>query len=162
MSTNFNDYEGEAVFVIGTEVLHDVGELVIYESFPELNEHLKLLSPFSEPNILVLHGILTSANYIPGEIGRHIYLLVQDPEDEEAGCIYETECRADINLLSGLISDIIAGNDCPYDNAAIDNIFILYGYELNTAYSVHEDEIDEEAIETCQKTAKQVKKVVTR
>lgn len=159
MSTNLNDYEGKSVFVVGTDALKDTGELAVYESFTDLNEHLKMLSPSSEPDILVLHGVLTSANYIPGEIGRHIYVLVQDPQDREAGCIYETECSRDINLLSEVISDTVAGNDCPCDNVTIDNVFILYGYELNTGYSVHEDEIDEEVIETCQNITEPVKEM---
>lgn len=159
MSTNLNDYEGKSVFVIGVDALQDAGELAVYESFTELNEHLKMLSPSSDPDILVLHGVLTSASYIPGEIGRHIYVLVQDPADKEAGCIYETECHKDINLLSSVVSDTIAGNDCPCDNVTIDDVFILYGYELNTGYSAPEDEIDEEVIEICQNIAEPVREM---
>lgn len=162
MSTNLHDYEGESVFVIGADALKDTGELAVYESFTDLNEHLEMLSPSSEPDILVLHGVLTSANYIPGEIGRHIYILVQDPEDRECGCIYETDCRGDIDLLSTVVLDTIAGDDCLYDNVTIGDVFILYGYELNTGYSVHEDEIDEEVIETCQNIAEPVKEMRVR
>lgn len=140
--------EGKNVFITGTDGMSDTGDITIYEEFEDLNEHLKLLSPVSETAIITLHGIITSAEYIPAEIGRHVYIIVQDPEDKEMGCIFETECNGDVDALSGLVSSIIITEiDTPYTGLTIDNISIVYGYELNLGYSVHEDEIDEEALE---------------
>jgi hypothetical protein len=36
----------------------------------------------------------------------------------------------------------------------IDDVFILYGHELNVCLSVDEEDIDEDIIETCLKVAK--------
>lgn len=161
MDANFRKYKGNRdVFIIGTDGMDGTGDITIYEEFEDLNEHLKLTNPISETDIIVLHGIITSAKYIPADIGRYVYIIVQDPEDGGSGCIYETECNGDVDALSMFISDIVtAPSNVPYINLTIDNIFIVYGYGLNLGYSIHEDEIDEEALEECQDTAKLVKEV---
>lgn len=155
-------YINRSIFVIGMDGLKSAGDITIYEELEDLNEHLKLLSPISETEVIVIHGTITPAEYIPADIGKYIYIIVQDPGNEGMGCIYEIECNEDIDVLSSFVSKIIHENGVLYPNLTIDNIFVMYGYELNLGYSVHEDEIDEEALEGCQNVAEQVKKMMMR
>jgi hypothetical protein len=153
-----NKYEGETIFLIGIDGMKDTGPLSIHQNIVELNAHLSTMSPISDMDILVLHGVLTSAKCLPSEVGRFVYVVVQDPDDREAGCIYEMD-RLDSDELSEFVTEIINGEDASqyYKDLDIDNVFIFYGYELNVSYFMRNDEIDDEALEECQIVGEYVK-----
>ena len=146
------EYLNKPVFLVGNDGTREMGELTVCESFEELNDHLKLRSPASDPNIFILHGIIFSAKYIPGEIEGEVYIVIQNPADDEMGCIYETLCECDAGVISRLVMDKIEpkdGLDFSFENVTIDNIFLMYGYELDPGYSVSEEELDDESLHAC-------------
>lgn len=153
------DTDKRFVYVVGVDGARNTGDIEICESFQELNDYLCTLNTVIETDILVLHGVITSAKYIPAEIGKHVYIIVQDPEDKACGCIYETD-YPDSDDLVALITGLVKAGDDHYKMVDIDDIFVLYGYELNTGYVVDAEELDEEVYEECKAVAKRVKEVL--
>lgn len=144
---------GSEIFIAGYDGDQEVGELFMCDSLSDLNDHLSIMNPISEANLTVVHGILTSAEYIPEDIGRGVYVIVVDPNDDGSGCIFEFT-SANPDGLAELIEENLSEPHCELSSGlTIDNIFILYGYEANMCYAVSEDEVDEGVIETSQKIA---------
>lgn len=152
------EFDKENIFIIGIDGTRSTGDIEVCESFQELNEYLGSLNTETETDIIVLHGIISSAKYIPAEIGRNVYLIIQDPDAPGSGCIYETD-YPDSNDLDAIITDIIKAGDDHYQLLDIDNVFIMYGYQLNTGYSVIEEELDEQVFEECKVVARGIKDV---
>jgi len=147
------EHIGQEIFVAGYDGDQEVGELAMFDSVCDLNEHLSNMNPVSETNLTVVHGILTSAEYIPEGPGRGVYVIVVDPLDKDNGCIYEFT-NGDPDDLADLIEgSILKNKHSELGSLTIDNIFILYGYEVSMCYAVNEDEVDDEIIETSQKIA---------
>lgn len=147
-------FEGKEVFLAGIDGdLEDNGEMAVFGSFLELNDYISILSPLTEPNLVVIHGILTSARYIPSEPYKNAYIVVKSPTEFGSGCMYETnELNAD--EMSKEVENLFTiDSQCPYNDITIDDIYILYGYELNLGFSISPDEIDLEAINSCEEVA---------
>lgn len=146
------EHIGNEVFVAGFDGDVEVGELAMFDSIFDLNEHLTSMSPISETNLTVVHGILTSAECIPEDIGRGVYVIVVDPDDDGNGCIHEFTSE-DPDSLARVIEENLSKKHSELGDLTIDNIFILYGYEMSMCYAVSEDEVDEATIEASQKIA---------
>jgi len=154
------DSEKKGVYVVGIDGARGTGDIEACESFEELNAHLKTLSTSTETDLMVLHGIITSARYIPAEVGRNVYIIVQDPDDPGSGCIYETD-YPDSDDLVALITEIVTLGDEHYKLIDIDNVYVMYGYEVSTGFSVDEGELDEELFEQCEEVVKHIKEAPT-
>jgi len=149
---------GDECFLVGYAGENDSGELSAYESIDDLMDCLKQSNPLTEANLMVVHGILTEARVLPKDFkDRHnnIYIVVTDPNDIEAGAIWHSEAVGDLDSLAAEIEFLIHSKK-PYNHLTIEDIYILYGYELELGYSVNEDNIDEEIIEGCKEIANEV------
>lgn len=156
------NYLHRPVFLVGKDGTKETGSLAVYETFSELNDYLSLLSPASDPNVFILHGFISPATYIPGEIEGEVYIIVGNPKDNEIGCVYETYCECDAQIISQLVVDKIEptdGLDYTFDDVTIDDIFIMYGYELNPSYVVNRDEIDSELLSSCSISSRNAEEV---
>jgi len=147
-----NRHIGREVFIVGLDGDLDTGEIGCFDSLNELNEYISSLSPVSEDNLVAVHGVLTQAEYIPPDIGRSAFIIVADPQDSAGGAIINLEDTRMENLISG-IENLFGDNDSPYEGLEIDNVFILYGYELNLGFCVREDQVDESIFDECEKVA---------
>jgi hypothetical protein len=77
------------------------------------------------------------------------------------GCVIEA-LKEDPEGLSVAITDLINnGNPFPESVIDIDNIYILYGYQLQVCLSVKDEDIDDEVIDVCQKIADETEEVNT-
>lgn len=148
----------KGVFVVGTDGSMGAGDLTMCETFQELNEYLKSLRTDIDEGTMVLHGMVTSARYIPADVGSNVYVVVQDPSHPGSGCIYETE-YPDSRSIETMITNFIKRGDEYYDHISIDNVFIVYGYELTLGFSADEEELDEEAFGRCEMIANNVKDI---
>lgn len=146
------EHLGKELFIAGYDGDMEVGELTMFDSLSELKEYLSNMSPVSEGNLTALHGILTSAECIPEDLGRGVYVIVVDANDEENGCLHEFT-SGDPDGLAELIEEIVSAKHKELGDLTIDNVFLLFGYELNMCLSISGDEIDEQVIEDSQKVA---------
>jgi hypothetical protein len=152
------EHLGREIFVAGYDGDLESGELGMFDSISDLNNFLSSMSPVSETNLTVLHGILTSAEYIPEDIGAGAHVVVVDPRDEDNGCVYEF-IGSDADGLVKIIEELMSETHKDLGDLTIDNIFILYGYEMSMCYAVNEEEVDEQAIEDSQKIAESANKM---
>lgn len=145
-----NNQHGVSVEIFATE------ELMV------LVEYLKRLTPSLDYDTVVLHGVLTKASSIPRNLrGKKAYIILEDIYNPDQALVLESKTNSD-KELSEKINALIDGNDnhlspMPWRNcsidADIDDIYILYGYEVSVILSLDEEELDEEIIDTCKKIA---------
>lgn len=146
------NYIGKSVFIVGYDGDVEIGDIDAFETIEALNEHLSSLSPISETNLTVLHGILTSSECIPEDIGLGVYLVVTESEEVDTGCVFEVSSGMQESLTE-LIEEVLSGDKDGFVDTAIDNVFVLYGYEMSMCYAVNKDQIDDKTLEESQEIA---------
>ena len=135
-----------------------------------LVEYLKRLTPSLDYDTVVLHGILTKASSIPKNLrGKKAYIILDDIYSADQALVLEAGVQSDKELAEK-INAIIDGNDnhllpLPWRNYTIDtdidDVYILYGYEVSIVLSLDEEELDDEIIDTCKKIANDAKVIST-
>ena len=138
-------------------------EIFVTTELMVLVEYLKRLTPSLDYDSVVLHGILTKASSIPRNLrGKKAYIILEDIYNADQALVLEAGIQSDKELAKK-VNGIIDGNDrhlapLPWKNYTvdvdIDDVYILYGYEVSVILSLDEEEIDEEIIDTCKKIAK--------
>jgi len=139
------------IYVVGTDstVSSAGGELTVCSSFESLLNHLKTKNVSINSDLRVLHGVLTSARSIPKDFrNRQPFLLIRDPEDNERGVLLDADSDG-CKELATEIEKVLGSEEIATFFIDIEHVYILYGYELNLALSVDEDDLDEEIIIDC-------------
>lgn len=152
LPAKIKNYVGKTVFIVGYDGDCETGNIDAFETLEYLNAYLSQLSPISEVNLTVVHGILVPAEYIPEDIGLGVYLVVTDPEEVGDGCIFEVS-SGEQRSLTDLIEETLEGYKDGLPKVTIDDLFVLYGYEMSMCYAVNKDQVDEEMLECSQKVA---------
>ena len=152
-------YLYEEVYVVGADsIVSSGGELTVHGSFESLLEYLKTKNVSVNSDLRVLHGTLTSAKSIPGDLkNRQPFILLKDPDKENHGVLLDPDTENNCNDLALEIARILMHEEIASFFFEIDHVYILYGYELSLALSVDEDDIDEEIIADCLEIAKDAK-----
>lgn len=156
-------YLYKEVYVAGPDsTVTTSGELTICGSFEALLNHLKTKSVIINSDLRVLHGVLTSAKTIPKDFNhRQPFILLKDPDSNDRGIMLDADAENDCNELASEIERLLENGEVASFFFEMDDIYILYGYELSITLSVDEDELDEEIIEDCLVVAKAAKKLNT-
>lgn len=155
------DLEKQEVFVVCGNEEEDSGELFVTNNWDDLLTHMKTLSPALDSSARVLHGIIYSAEYLPNSFNKEsVYVIFQNPDDEQQGFVSE----ADTDSVGGVAADIASIVESETLNVfdaelTIDNIFLLYGYQLQTCMSVDEDEIDEQILQSCEEIVEEADQI---
>ena len=129
-------------------------EIYFTSDLPELKQCLSEMVPDTSDDVRIYHGVLQSAKYI-SELPKNssIFIVCLDKHDLTVGCIIES-CSVDMDELSEELS-IVFGT---YD---INDVFILYGYQLQVCLSINENEINKEIISKCRSISDNVELVKT-
>lgn len=121
-------------------------EIYITSELMELVDHINKLIPSIDFNIKILHGILTNASVLPKNLrGRTAFMIVDDTILDHA-LVSESNAQSDKDLANTIDSLLLYNK-----SESIEDIYILYGYEISAILSLNEEELDEEIIDTCQK-----------
>ena len=149
------------VYVVGAD--HTVaagGELTVCGSFETLLDYLKTKNVSINSDLRVLHGVLTSAKTIPADFkNRQPFVLLQDPDSEDHGVLLDPDTENDCKELALEIEMMLESEEIASFFFEIDNVYILYGYELSLTLSVDEDDLDEEIISDCIEIAAAARKL---
>ena len=159
---NLACFMNKEVFVLGVEEeVMDSGPLVAFINMDDLIFYMKdEVTPSTDNEICVLHGILSSAETLPNDLKNSTaFVLIESSDIEEAGLIM-TESFDEVNNLIKAIENIVDKNMGSISSVDIKSIYILYGYEIKTIMSIDEEDIDEEIIDTCKEIAKEAKKTL--
>ena len=149
-------YLYDEVYVVGADsIVSSGGELTVCGSFETLLDHLKTKNVSVNSDLRVLHGILTSAKTIPSDFkNRQPFILLQDPESTDHGILLDPDAENNCKELAQEIERMLESEEIASFFFEIDDVYILYGYELSLTLSVDEDDLDEEIICDCLEVAK--------
>lgn len=150
-------YIGQEVFFISGSEDEDMSNLYIYEDWVGVVEQLKTMSPTTEMETRIFHGILTSSKSLPNSFRNKSTFIIQLGFDGSSTAnIIESESVNSLELANE-IEDLINTNNSILDiKVNIEDIFILYGYKIEPCLSINEDDIDEEIIEYCKNIAEEI------
>lgn len=139
------------VYVVGADhIISSGGDLVVCPSFEDLLIYLKTKSVSVNSDLRVLHGVLTSAKTIPKDLkSRQPFILLQDPQTADHGILLESTADDDCSELAAEIEGVLTSEEAASFFFEIEDVYILYGYELSLALSVDEDDLDEDIIADC-------------
>ena len=139
-------FVGREVFVFGSSIEDEVPkDLKVSTVFNEMLRYLHNEDARLSSGVLLLHGILTSAVSIPNDVprGTHIYVIL--PEANHAGDSFIITVES-IEQLTAIIEAAVNPVIAPSSSAEtldylfdvdvqnIEDVFILYGYEVDLVY----------------------------
>lgn len=156
-----DDHLYKEVFVVGVDnITSTSGELTVCKSFEKMIEHLGTKSVGVNSDLRALHGVLTSAKAIPKDMcGRQAFILLTDPENSGFGILIDSDSDNDCSELAAEVEKLLSAEEMSESFAEIDNVYILYGYEVNIILSVDEDEVDVELIDSCMDVSDRAKEL---
>jgi hypothetical protein len=117
---------------------------VIYKTIDDLNDDLADYDESRIDDIRVLHGFLTPATVIPKEFeDENPFIIIENPAEVGSALVYESnsdmakELAEEIeHLIDGSVSTLTA-------EVSIEEIYILYGYDVSVSTKEYEVEDDE-------------------
>jgi hypothetical protein len=140
---------GKEVFLIGADILFEKSRpITIATNKRLLSRYLKTENVNS--SLIVIHGIITSGKILPIDaiINTDIFIIIENQDD--SFIIYVQSVQEIIDVISIVLEnkDLKASTleDYNYDLAdalfsananSIDNIFILYGYQVPLEVKIH-------------------------
>jgi len=154
-----DSFVGDEVYIVVAEEA-SITTIYCYDDIDETLACLAEIDPLEEPETMVFHGVLTKAESIPANIeSRHCYVIVVNDYfdlNRVNGYLYESDCENDADSLAldveATVANSISGGSILF-GCEIENIFILYGYQLATGLSINRDSLDEETVQTCKTIA---------
>lgn len=152
----------EEVYIVGVDsTVTPAGEVIVCGSYEQLLNHLKTKNISICSDLRVIHGTLTSAKSIPKKLyNQQAFIIVVNQENDSHGAILDSNSDDDFKELAYEVRSLLKGNKVASFFFGMDQMFILYGYELNIVMSVDEDDIDEGiTINTCQEIADVAKRL---
>lgn len=160
------DLIGREVYVIVSEE-DTTTEISFYTDIMEATERLVIIDPVDEPDTKVFHGILSDAYSLPSKLkNENCYIIIFGSAysaDSIQGIVYQCECDDDTDILAREIEELIT-NDAIHNarmfTTDIDDVFILYGYEVGTGLCIDTESIDEEVINTCKTIVAEAKRML--
>lgn len=157
MTEALNMLVGQEIFVVASEEsFHNVHasqrEFHVFDNVEELQEKMGELDVNDADEYRVIHGVLTHAAALPTDLkDRTAFVLVIDEADEENG--YMVEAGDTVEHVEDSVKDIIENGIGHLYDAEIEQVFVVYGYELTITLSINEDDLDEEVLDACHRVA---------
>ena len=148
-------YVGKEVFlVVGSEDDEEANDINIFETWGDLVEHLKTLTPTADPETRIFHGVLATGEILPSSFhGKSAYVVCLDPYETSKGSIAESSSECPEGLAEEISEVMRLGGPLSDMKTDIDDIYVLYGYQLETCLSVNDEDLDDEVIATCKDIA---------
>jgi hypothetical protein len=157
-----SQYTGKEVFIVAGGEDEETGDIDVFEDWEGLVEKLKTLSPTSDPETRVFHGVLTLGEFLPSSFhGKSAFIICFDPYEDKKGSITESTGDSSMGLAEEISNIMSLGGPISDMKINIDDIYILYGYQLDSCLSVNDEEIDEEIISTCNEIAAEIETAKT-
>jgi hypothetical protein len=151
----------DEIFLVGTDsTVTTTGELTVCESFEELLVYLRTKNISVNSDLRILHGVLTSAKTIPKDLmGRQPFIILKDPDSKDHGILLDSSADDNYTELATEIEEALESEEVASFFFEIDDVYVLYGYELSLALAVDEDDIDEAIISDCLEIGESARKL---
>jgi hypothetical protein len=152
-----SQYIGKEVFIVIGSEDDETGDINAFEDWGSLMEFLKKLTPTVDPETRVFHGILTPGEFIPSSFhGKSAFIVCIEPCEDSKGNIIESTGESPTGLAEEIVNIMNIGGPASGMKINIEDIYVLYGYQLETCLSVDDDDIDEEIIAVCSEIASEI------
>ena len=153
-------YLYKEVYVVSPDSITEVsGDLAIFDSLEDLLEYLKTKNVSINSDLRVVHGVLTSAKTIPKDLrGKQAFIILTDPGVDDHGIVLDSDSEESEELAEEVVGRLEHPEATTW-LLEIEDVFILYGYELTLTLSVDDEDIDEDIIATCLTIAKEAKEL---
>jgi hypothetical protein len=170
-NTILDSFLHKEVYIIGPdEDFIGKDSIFITDQWDYLLERMKILSPATDGEAILLHGFLATANIVPPNLyGKTPFLVIYDKstrDDLIEGIIIPLEEVTNTKELAKQVEEVLHGRTGNRNINAIepeiDDIYILYGYRLELCLAPNEDDEDEEAILKCQEIISEIDGIITR
>ena len=142
---------------------YEEGEIHVFESLEGLLQYMKCVPVDSSGEIRVLNGFLTPASVLPSTAGKqNVYILSFNKDNDMESMSLCVEAPVDIEKIVEEVKDIVNDSYGVTFEPDIETIFILYGYPMSIVLAPDDDDMDEEALEECEKISTEVKEIFVR
>ena len=125
------------------------------EVFPSKLEALDGLNEVSvgqfEEGMTLVAGSIVGAMSLPAELPEDVTTYILAFENYK-GALIEVPAGGGVDFLCSTIRDMVKDN--PYID--IEDVYIVFGYELELSLSFNADELDEEKSSTCKELAQKL------
>lgn len=169
ISKDVKDYLGEEVYTLSRSPLTSVvGPLEIFKNTHDVQEYLQANTVVEEGELRLMHGILSTALSIPKSIPAplEIFILLPNAYSKDQGIMVEvknleileetinaiTQNLIKIDKLSEIESTLV-----DIDTQKIEDIYIIYGYEINLYFQFDEEETDEQMVDSAKEVYNKIK-----
>ncbi len=147
---------------------YDDARFTLFEHKTYVKSWIKKKEATSLGDISLLHGVITRASSIPNEVADDLDIFVLIPQANIELDSFVIQCSDLIQLqkiVSALITRNVAFEDLEdliddletIDLQDIENLYILYGYEVELTYAFESDSIDEDLINDAKKLFDRIK-----
>jgi hypothetical protein len=154
---SISQYIGKEVFLVVGSEDDDIGDINVLENWGDLVEFLKKLTPTVDPETRVFHGILTPGEFIPSSFhGKSAFIICIEPYADSKGNVIESTGESPMGLAEEIVNIMSIGGPVSGMKINIEDIYVLYGYQLETCLSVDDDDVDEEIIAVCSEIASEI------
>ena len=149
MGLNYSEAYGKEIF-LACSAEYNEGELYLTEDIYDLDFHiLSRPSPIVKTTI-VLHGIITSAEYLPINIeGHDVYVICADVWFK-SGFVVKTAVKTIEDFANELESIIEAkqwfSTNTGNDSITIDALHLFFGYQIPVQSPMDIDRIDDQQL----------------
>jgi hypothetical protein len=133
-------------------------DVTIVDDFGDALEHLKTLDPEDHFETKVLHGVAAPGDVLPSDLlDNDCFLIVLTPNcgiDGKGlrGTVFETDAACNPSLLAKEIEELVNEDSRGLVfNPDIEDILVMYGYEVELGLCINEDSVDEEKTDSCKR-----------
>ena len=164
---NLDKSTGIEIYVVAEDEAN-LAEIETFDNYEDAVEYLTLLNPEDNPTTKVYHGVMMPGSILPSDIKEGVNCFVMALElfykrnvAIMKGYVYESDCEGDVGLLAKDIEDMINTNEYTLSmRTTIDDVFVLYGYELELCLSINPDSVKNDGvIEKCGEITGEIEKV---
>lgn len=153
----------EDIFLLASDEDEEIGPIHMFNNIDDVEAHLARLNPIIDSNMRLLHGVLTSAEFLPSSFhGKSAYVVCTDPDESSDAMVIESGALGPKELADELEQFLNGGGGVFATIPDIDDIFIFYGYEISTCLAPVLEDMDDEAIETCKLIAEEATAIMER
>ena len=147
--------------VASDESMHNSMQKVfkIFESLEDLVEGLATFDVNDADDIRVVHGVMSSAEFLPNDFkSKTAFVVAVDAIDEKNSILVEAGDTPE--HVEDSVSDLIRSGIGDINRLEIDDLFVIYGYELPLILSVNAEDVDDEVIDVCHQIEEEVNEVM--
>lgn len=166
---DIEDVLGEAAYVVGRNIVSNiVGPIEFFDSVMDVTGYLDSYSVASEGELRLLNGVVANVLSIPKSIPNslEIMLLLPHAYSTDNGIIVEIKTLQQLEeAITSIVKDVIEIDESSELSQAlieintqkIEDIYVLYGYEIELYYHFDPMEQDEEMVDSAEKVYKKIK-----